>query len=464
MHAPGLPGFRERRSIPQRREASLGPVALTANRYSYFFKRQNNLPYWNITSRALQTVEPLNMPALEHAANTLITHHDGLRLQLRFNGNVWEQAIDEPSSVDPLIRIDAGHCTTEDGLAEFVRKNIQIVCGSFSFPGELFRILSIQLKGGCAILFVAAHHLILDGYSFSFVLRDLFDLYRQHRSGHTASLPPKTTSLLDYARESTVHWLNQADKDLPYWESLPWNRVQPIPADYPERLDSHFEKYTARVVKSITIHELFVALSKYAPDNLTFADTLLAAIGRAYYRWTGHSVLHLAMVFDGRESFLPDIDLSRTAGWLSETIPILIEATKPLGELVDNLHFQIRTASLRGKSYGVLRYLSGDAPQFVGLQQHPHPCVSLNVKLPRAVSGSFKDIAEPNVQYDPCLSEMDDTRRVFHLSGGAYFRDRRFHLAWDFSSALFSIGTIEEFSNNCIRELIAISSALKASI
>ncbi len=438
-------------SVPE--EIFAGAVPLLANRFSYFFRRKNSLHYWNITTRPLQTIRALDIEALRCAVGHLVGHHAGLRLQLLQEGSEWRQEIVEPRLAKPLVSLTSTHSQGEDVFVECVARNIKFVCGGFSFPGDLFRVLSVQAADGSATLFIAAHHLVVDGYAFSIVLQDFFDLYRQYSGRKSASLPPQTMSLADYSHKSTAYWLGQADEEARYWESLPWGGVRPIPTDHTERPDSHCEKYTACIVKTMPLHDLLLVLSRNEPDTFTFIDVLLAAIGRAYYRWTGHPVLLLAMVFNGRESFAPGVDLTRTVGWLSETVPILIQATLPPGELLYDIHRQTQRAGRRGKSYGVLRFLSRDLPQARQLREHPHPSVSLNVKVPKNVGRSFEGLARPWSDCDQGPENMEDTRRVFHVSGGALFRNRQFHLSWDFSIALFDMETMDTFAGSCMREL-----------
>jgi hypothetical protein len=427
-------------------------VPLLANRHAYFFRLRRNLEHWNLCTRPLALRELANERALQQAVQRLVDHHDGLRLQLSFGAAGWRQEIVPPENVAPLLRVELQGPVDSPGFKASVERTISDVRDSFRFPGDLFKVAQIvDSVTGRSVLCFVAHHILLDAHSFRLVLEDFFHLYRAFSTGdRVPALPAKTMSLVDYCCESTRHWLTRRDENLTYWLALPWGQITPIPNDWPAAADSNWEAHTRAVVTSLTTGapSTFVG-NVNARSGYHFVDVLFASVARAYSRWTGQPVLHLAAYFHGREPFREGIDLSRTVGWLSETVPLLLRPNLPLGELLQDTRSQIEQANRRGRSYGVLKHLDDRIDPEIA--KHPEPEMSLNVLLPgMRRPASFLDVAEPMGQYEVDTRPKPTTERGFLISGGAYFKDEELQLSWDYSSRHFKDETIRKFGAMCI--------------
>ena len=436
-------------------DAVVGTVPLVANRHSYFLRRRRNLHYWNVHSGILSTHEPIDNSALESAVHALILHHDGLRLRARCSDTGWTQTIVEPSTVGDLVTyLDVG-TVTERRVRQLVEENTRRLQESFAFPGDLLRLLHVRdARAHLSHLFLVAHHLLVDAYSFGIVLDDLFALYRQTRSHRGLALPPKTTSFSEYSTVTTAFWLRHADREAQYWRSLPWSQVEPLPLDQPIREDSNLERHTIQCIESVPADE--TAVLHRLPDAWPsrFVDTVLAAVARAYWRWTGSPTVLIANVFHNRACLREDVDVTRTVGWLSEAIPVLLRANLPQAELLEDARQQVARATVHGKGYGVLRYLAPgtDAARLLG--RLPEPQISLNVKVPSPRQPAFTDLAQRAHNYRLGPAAIGSTERVFLLSGGAWFGNGRLHLAWDSSGQLFDEATIAHFTRACMTELL----------
>lgn len=436
----------------------MGPVALLANRYSYFLRRQRNLEYWNVTSQVLELVEEVDHGALGRAVQDLVAYHDGLRLQAYQNESGWSQEIVSPNAVTSLSNFVYDGSSEAGEWQAFADTALQQTCSGFTFPGELFKVALIehrQSKRG--LLFVVGHHLLLDSYSLALVMADLFDLYGEYRRGGQPRLLPKTTSLLDYSWASTQYWLARASAELRYWRSLRWQRVQPVPTEFEPGPDANSERHTALAVRFMPVGAAEPFLMQVAEQSqYPFFVLVLTAIAKAYHRWTGHDVLHLATVFHGREALFPGMDLARTVGWLSETVPLLLEGSQPAEDLLSAVHEQVRQAGARGRGYGVLRHLCVDESVKRELEQHPDAAISLNVQLPMRRAASSTEAAKPSTRFRRPAESIGDTPRVFLISGGVYFRDGGLYISWDFSRKLFSEAHVQAFTDACADELMTL--------
>jgi len=437
--------------VRPRQELVVGAVPVLANRYSYFFKRQRDWEYWNVGTGLLTMREALDVKAFFSAVGALVAHHDGLRLQVTLQRGHWTQSIVEPTPMSACV--SRTYRGSTDGFRAFACQELAALHESFTFPGALFKVMHLRHHNGVDLIAVLAHHLLVDAFSFALVLKDLFHLYRAFRLMRHDTLPPKTTSLKDFSEASTQYWLARSQDELRYWRSLPWGRLAPLPTTEPLDGKANIERHTRYVIRSIPLTQsdpLAVWLARI--QGAPLLATLVCAIARAFRSWTGQDVLHLATVFHGREAFLDNVDLSRTVGWISETVPVLIDARQPIPAMLSEALEQVTRTARRGRSYGVLKYLAPRDTR-AAMSDHPEPAVSLNVVMRHASGSAYRDLAFKQQCHTMPPPNKSTTERAFILSGGAYIRDGCFHLSWDFSDRILSQVAVERFADFCVAEL-----------
>jgi amino acid adenylation domain-containing protein len=432
-----------------RQEIITGNVPLIANRYTYFFRRERNLTYWNIV-RIFKFKNTLDKEALFISTRKLIQHHDGLRLQIVKKASYWRQFIVGANQANPLIEILYNSAVENKSLELFIKQKINEMQETFTFPGELFKIVHISDAQNRSFIVFIVHHLLADDYSMQIIINDFFSLYRQYTVTGKACLPPKTTSFLDFSTYSKHYWISQKEQLLTYWSSLPWIKVKKLVPDYEFSHHLNIEKYTFYDKKSIQVKEIQNILEK--TNNYRFVTYLLCAIGIAYYKWTKHDILNLAVVLLGRENFLKGVDLSRTVGWISETVPILLQPNQPIEEYLKNTESQLKTAITQGKGLGIMQHLTNSIPIKSKIGDLPIPEISLNILLPNQNNDYLDDIATIVSEFQ-LIENRDDTQRGFLISGGAYFNKNKFYLSWDYSLKLFRKTSIDIFNKDCFLAL-----------
>ncbi|KPC89970.1 hypothetical protein ADL27_38250, partial [Streptomyces sp. NRRL F-6602] len=88
------------------------------------------------------------------------------------------------------------------------------LAGGGLFKGVFFRLGPSQLPR----LFLAVHHLVMDGVSWRIVLEDLATAYAQLAEGRPVDLGARTSSYQQWADRLTGHVRSGAmDHELPYW-------------------------------------------------------------------------------------------------------------------------------------------------------------------------------------------------------------------------------------------------------
>ncbi len=172
-------------------------------------------------------------------------------------------------------------------------------------------------------LFLAIHHLVVDGVAWRILLEDLSAGYQQASSGQCMiQLPPKTDSYQEYARR--IQEFAQSSKlirEEAYWLSAEEQQTAELPYEMPLHENTGCSKRDS-VSFSLSEADTDVLLQNvnhaYGTDT---QDILLTAASLAICEWTGGSKLRIAMEGHGREHIMPELDISRTVGWFTSMYP-----------------------------------------------------------------------------------------------------------------------------------------------
>ncbi|HYH08470.1 MAG TPA: amino acid adenylation domain-containing protein [Thermoanaerobaculia bacterium] len=279
----------------------------------WFFDHYKHAPQHFNQSVVLRPRMPLDRERLRAALETVVRHHDALRMRVK-HGRV---VISEDASTP----VDEWTCDEADWheLADDVQ-------ASFDFNGgPLLRALLVHLPDGDA-LWLLCHHLVVDVVSWNILIEDLEAAYRGLR------LPLKTHSIAAFANA-----LRAADfeREREYWSGIQnaWPVVKQKDRPAVSVLDVDLEADETRELLSAGRgHEI-----------------VLTALGIALRKWCGAERTVVDVESHGRT--LPGVDVSRTVGWFTTFYPVVLEAGK---RPVDPPN--------HGLGYGVLTQL-GDLPQ-----------------------------------------------------------------------------------------------------
>ncbi|MGH3989770.1 MAG: condensation domain-containing protein, partial [Pseudonocardiaceae bacterium] len=207
-------------------------------------------------------------------------------------------------------------------------------------------------------LFLAAHHLVVDGVSWRILLDDLDTAYQQAVRGEAIDLGRKTTSFRDWAfRLGDYLATGELDHELDHWESALDGSELPVDCAQPQR------GTPARAVSVLLNAEETDALLRGAPTvyRTRINDVLLAALAWALSRWIGRGRVSIDLEGHGREEILDGVDLSRTVGWFTTIFPVALDVAisdePDWRNLVKSVRRQLRAIPRNGFGYGALRYL-----------------------------------------------------------------------------------------------------------
>ncbi|MCA1676826.1 MAG: condensation domain-containing protein, partial [Actinobacteria bacterium] len=198
-----------------------GALPLTPIQHWLFETNPESPEHFN-QAMAVELAAGVDEPALHAAFAAVLAHHDALRMRFKFRDGGWQQfnAPDEQTRV--MQRHDLSEVADADRRAA-MDQVIAEVHASFDLgSGPLLKAVLFSLGAGDRpVLFLAVHHLVVDGVSWRILLEDLNTAYQQARRGEIVQLGPKTTSFRDWALRLIEHaekgWF---DAELSHWTTV----------------------------------------------------------------------------------------------------------------------------------------------------------------------------------------------------------------------------------------------------
>ncbi|MFJ3928429.1 amino acid adenylation domain-containing protein, partial [Streptomyces sp. NPDC090022] len=321
---------------------------------------------------------------LERALAAVVDHHDALRMRFAQDAatGTWTQEYGERAAgllaVRDLTTLATGTGQALHAAAEEAQSALDPATGA------VVRGVFLRMPAGEAPrLFLAVHHLVMDGVSWRVLLEDLAAAYEQLAAAGTVDLGPKSSSYQLWARRLTDHVRSGAlDHESAYWQKASGGAVD-IPCDGPaDAGPGTSPTYGELAVESATLGraETEALLHRVPAVHRTqINDVLLAALGRVLKDWAGAPVT-IALEGHGREELFDDVDLSRTVGWFTTIYPVTLAVPAgDWGPALKAVKKGLRKLPGRGIGYGALRHLSQPgSPAHTALAAAPYPRISFN--------------------------------------------------------------------------------------
>ncbi len=349
--------------------AVVGPVAPTPIA-GWFFEQQLEQAHHFNQAMLLEASGRLDGERLQAVLGQLLTHHDALRLRCARQGAAWRQEIAEPGPQPVLEVVDLTAVAAPERAARIAavaartQESLDPVAGR-NLAAVLFTAAEVPRD----LLLVAIHHLAVDGVSWRVLLTDLERGLGQLERGESVALPPKTTSIREWA-ERLGEWARspRAVEEAAYWLDLPWHEARGLPLDHAVSGGAADGSNTVGSMRSVEVtlgEDATAALLGELPaaTNARVDEVLATALARAVVRWTGGRWAHVDLEGHGREEVMEGVDLSRTVGWLTAIYPVLLEvdpAVEP-GEALGSVKEQLRRVPSHGLAFGAVRTLNDAA-------------------------------------------------------------------------------------------------------
>ncbi|HEX4499521.1 MAG TPA: amino acid adenylation domain-containing protein [Thermoanaerobaculia bacterium] len=433
--------------------AVTGPVVLTPIQRRFFAQTRDDLHHFN-QALLLAAREPLVPARLERALDLLLSHHDGLRLRFARTDEEWQQICAPPEGPVPFATIDLGSLPAADRPAALTAAAAAAQTSLCLAEGPLMRAVLYRCGlGEPDRLLLAVHHLAIDGVSWRILLEDLESAYRQLGRTGSAELPAKTTSFQEWADRLLGHARSEDLRpELAWWLAELAAGGGALPVDLEAGANTVASARTVAV--SLDERETEALLREVPKAYQTrIDDVLLAALAQTFHGWTGEPALWVDLEGHGREEIFPDVDLTRTVGWLTALYPVRLAplAGRGPGEVLKAIKEELRRVPGRGLGFGLLRYLD-DAAESRPLRSLAPAAVVFNYlgqmdqALPEA--SLFQAAAEP--AGSPC-SPRQERSHLLEINGG--ISGGRLRLAWTYSANRHRRDTVEQLAAGFIEAL-----------
>ncbi|QKJ77919.1 non-ribosomal plipastatin synthetase PpsC [Bacillus subtilis] len=389
----------------------------------------------------------LSENALRPALKKLAEHHDALRMVYRNDDRRWIQ-INQGIHESQLYSLRISDLSqSESGWETQIKQEVADLQQSINLQeGPLLHAALFKTLTG-DYLFLAIHHLVVDGVSWRILLEDLSAGYQQAAAGQTIQLPPKTDSYQEYARRIQEYaQTSKLIREEAYWRSIEEQQAAELPYEIPHHLNIDSSKRDS-LSFSLTEADTAVLLQNvnYAYGTDT-QDILLTAASLAICEWTGGSKLRIAMEGHGREHILPELDISRTVGWFTSMYPALISFENhrdELGTAVKTVKDTLGRIPNKGVGYGMLKYLTHPENKSITFSKTPE--ISFNYL------GQFNDIERQDTFRPSSLGSGKDITHTWKreqiIEMSAMAADKKLHFNLSYPPTRFHRNTMEQLIN-----------------
>jgi len=435
-----------------------GSMSLTPIQARFFSKKLKNPNYFN-QAILLETDPHLSPDAIETVMETIVTHHDALRMRFLVTDEGVLQEYEDDLQLNFFERVDISEYDP-DTQREILQEKINEFHQSLDLEkGPLLRIVYFDFGGDKSNrLAIIIHHLAIDGISWRILLRDIQIGFKQYESSPTIQFPPRSASFQEWARSNEKFAQStKAIDDLDYWLQYEDLQVPDLPTDM---APVNFEN-TAAVSDSVSVElklSTFLKDRQLANNKITTNDVLLAALLLTLYEWDGRNSLYLDLEGHGREHSIGALDLGRTVGWFTSLFPVLISVDEQLSPqtALEATHEQLQKIPSKGVSFAALRYLSSDQQIRTRLANLPQPQISFNYM------GQFDQAWSQNSPFSPAPESpgpfcSPKEERVYLLNINGLTLNGKLTFEWSYNRKIHKKSTIEKIANNFLENIESLS-------
>ncbi|WP_412753759.1 amino acid adenylation domain-containing protein [Krasilnikovia sp. M28-CT-15] len=336
-------------------------------------------------SALVQTPAGADPAGIAAALQALLDRHDALRLTLtRLAGLLWSLDVRPVGSVTA-----AGLLTRVTGLDDLAAHTDAAVARLDPDAGTM--VQAVHFDAGVhepGRLFLAVHHLAVDGVSWRILLADLAAAYTDVAAGRAARLAPVGTSLRAYGRLVAAEAVNRTRlAELEHWVRTLGPGAELVPG-------------AARTgtVGAAGRHTVTLAVAESRPLlSADVTERLLTALARAAQGWRGSAGELLVDVERHGRTDLDGVDLVRTVGWFTTVHPVRLPAGGDVAQVRELL-------AADGAGYGMLRHLNPQTAPLLAAQPGAQVLFNYYGRMP-AGTGDWQPAAEYVAPgYDPGLA------------------------------------------------------------
>jgi amino acid adenylation domain-containing protein/non-ribosomal peptide synthase protein (TIGR01720 family) len=414
----------------------------------WFFQQRFEQPDHYNQSVLLQVNKPWTLQHFEHALAKLIRHHEALRLYFVRSEDGYRQVISD--QVEPqILAIDCSNLSEAElwermrSVARETQLSIKLNCA------PLLRVVFCRRGDDRNLVYIVAHHLIIDHVSWLVLLEDLRSTLEQIATNQTVAPLRHTTGYGAWAERVAKNDTRPRSIGEQHRSSSErWARVPSIPVDHLGNLAQN----RVRDEASVSVKLNRTDTRKLVHDTLRAYRTrpvelLIAAYAAAFSSWSGNHVMSLDLEGHGRDTDSAGLDTSRSIGWFTTLDPVYLSVTNPddINNLIANVKEAVRAASADSSaatlhSHSPQQYTSEVSFNFLGELDRPADSFGPLQWLPLSVAEN----------------RSLDNARPYLLEIGAYISDGELKVTFTYGSIIHETSSITALSEAFLSRLKSI--------
>lgn len=408
---------------------------------SWFFNQQFANPSFYNQSVLLNINQALDIDRLQNAFETIIAHHDSLRINYDTQADTLffnESHLNKKFSI-PVVELEAG----------FLQQLSKIKSGFDITKSLLLKAAVIEEKGCQKHLFITAHHLVTDGMSWRILLHDLSRVYAVLEAGEEPILSRKTASLKEW-QHALGNWQpDNSEASEQYWELLEQNSFR-LPQDF------NAENWSVSGLRQHMFqldqgHTGFLVKEAYKAYRTDVFTILNVALVQTLHDWTGAQTFLIEHENHGRH--LENVDVSRTLGWFTSMYPVQLAWIEgDLKAQIKAVKEQIRQVPDYGLSYGLEQ------------QKSPHESTKKRTEIRFNYLGEFtlEDQEYWSFSGEPTGPETDPANHLTtKLELNAMVMNGQFTLEMSYHQSFFKAETIQNIGSKYLGHLANLLDQIK---
>ncbi|GKU05482.1 unnamed protein product, partial [Fusarium langsethiae] len=317
----------------------------------YFEHMYSESTHFN-QSMVLETTRKITPRDLSNALETIVKTHSMLRARFSDVDGTYSQHITDDISgsfvLESHVAIDQYRASE---LIEKAQKSLDI------FQGPLLIASSIEIEDpDKQILFLAAHHLVVDVVSWNIILQDLEELLSSNVSNLAKSLSFQTWNLLQLEEahnemlRHVFHDVPVPAQDLAYWG------MHTVPNLHGDTITE-----TTEIASDVSLQ---LSGPCHEALNTDIVDVFLGSLLSSFHE-SFPDRLSMPSIFNeghGREPIDNKLDLSHTVGWFTTLCPVYLPESLPADRNVLDIICWVRDSRRRipgkGRPYFAYQMLS----------------------------------------------------------------------------------------------------------
>ncbi|WP_346168558.1 condensation domain-containing protein, partial [Streptomyces javensis] len=314
----------------------------------------------------------LDQQRLTTALQTVIDHHDILRLTLDKTANDYQLRIPPPGSINAANLLHHTDLTGPPDLPTAITEH-QTTAQTRLDPEHGIMLQAVHLTLGPTTpgrLLLLAHHLVIDAVSWRILTPDLTHAYHHPNT----PLEPVPTSYRTWA-----HYLTQQAHHPTHTTTLPhWTHTLQPHTNTPPTTPPTPTPTPTPIPTSQMLHHTTTLPPEHTQPLLTTTpttyhaginDILLTALTLTLNHLNNTNTTLINLESHGRHELTPHLDLTRTIGWFTTLHPTRLHPgpatwhdithnTPHLGTAIKTIKETLHTTPHHGTSYGLLRHLN----------------------------------------------------------------------------------------------------------